>query len=48
MKTQLLQDPEIFPSRDVLKDALDKKIKLLELEGVDMSQMFIPKKGTVL
>ena len=27
---------------------IDKKIKLLQLEGVDMSQMFIPTKGTAL
>lgn len=27
---------------------LQKKIQLLELEGVDMSGMFIPKKGTAL
>jgi methylated-DNA-[protein]-cysteine S-methyltransferase len=27
---------------------IDKKIKLLELEGVDMSAMFVPKKGTAL
>lgn len=27
---------------------IDKKIKLLELEGVDMSRFFIPSKGTAL
>jgi methylated-DNA-[protein]-cysteine S-methyltransferase len=27
---------------------VDKKIKLLELEGVDMSRLFVPKKGTAL
>ena len=27
---------------------LDKKIKLLELEGADISRLFIPKKGTAL
>ena len=27
---------------------IDKKIKLLELEGIDMSGMFVPKKGTAL
>jgi len=27
---------------------IDKKIKLLELEGVPMSGLFIPKKGTAL
>lgn len=27
---------------------LAKKIRLLELEGVDMSRLFIPKKGTAL
>jgi methylated-DNA-[protein]-cysteine S-methyltransferase len=27
---------------------LDKKVKLLKLEGVDISRMFIPKKGTAL
>lgn len=27
---------------------IDKKIKLLELEGVDMSPLFIPNKGTAL
>ncbi len=27
---------------------IDKKIKLLELEGVDMSQFFVPSKGTAL
>lgn len=27
---------------------IDIKIKLLELEGVDMSHMFVPKKGTAL
>ena len=27
---------------------IDKKIRLLELEGVDMSRFFIPKKGTAL
>jgi len=27
---------------------IDKKIKLLELEGVDMSAFFIPEKGTAL
>jgi methylated-DNA-[protein]-cysteine S-methyltransferase len=27
---------------------IDKKIKLLELEGVDMSALFVPKKGTAL
>ncbi|MDY0391136.1 methylated-DNA--[protein]-cysteine S-methyltransferase [Desulfobulbus oligotrophicus] len=27
---------------------IDKKIQLLELEGVDTSQFFIPKKGTAL
>jgi methylated-DNA-[protein]-cysteine S-methyltransferase len=27
---------------------IDKKIKLLELEGVDMSTLFVPKKGTAL
>ena len=27
---------------------IDLKIKLLELEGVDMSNLFIPKKGTAL
>lgn len=25
-----------------------KKVKLLELEGVDMDEMFVPKKGTAL
>ena len=27
---------------------IDKKIKLLELEGVDISALFVPKKGTAL
>jgi O-6-methylguanine DNA methyltransferase len=27
---------------------IDKKIQLLELEGVDMSNFFVPKKGTAL
>jgi methylated-DNA-[protein]-cysteine S-methyltransferase len=27
---------------------IDKKVKLLELEGVDMSSLFVPKKGTAL
>jgi len=27
---------------------VDTKIKLLELEGVDMSRLFVPKKGTAL
>ena len=27
---------------------LDKKVKLLELERVDMSRFFVPKKGTAL
>jgi len=27
---------------------IDKKIKLLELEGVDMSRFFVPSKGTAL
>lgn len=27
---------------------LDKKIKLLEFEGVDMSKLYRPKKGTAL
>jgi methylated-DNA-[protein]-cysteine S-methyltransferase len=27
---------------------IDIKVKLLELEGVDLSRLFIPKKGTVL
>ena len=27
---------------------IHKKVKLLELEGVDMSQLFVPKKGTAL
>ena len=27
---------------------IDKKIKLLEHEGVDISQLFVPKRGTVL
>lgn len=27
---------------------IDKKIKLLELEGVDMSRLYVPKKGTAL
>ncbi len=27
---------------------IDKKIKLLEIEGVDMSNLFVPKKGTAL
>ena len=27
---------------------IEKKIKLLELEDVDMSNLFIPKKGTAL
>lgn len=27
---------------------LDRKVKLLELEGVDLSKLFIPKKGTAL
>ncbi len=27
---------------------VDKKVKLLELEGVDMSMLFMPKKGTAL
>lgn len=27
---------------------IDKKIKLLELEGADMSGLFVPKKGTAL
>jgi len=25
---------------------IEMKIKLLELEGVDMSKLFVPKKGT--
>jgi methylated-DNA-[protein]-cysteine S-methyltransferase len=27
---------------------VDTKIKLLELEGVDMSRLFVPKRGTAL
>ncbi len=27
---------------------LDKKIKLLKFEGVDMSKLYYPKKGTAL
>ena len=27
---------------------IDMKVKLLELEGVDMSRLFVPKKGTAL
>ena len=27
---------------------IDKKVRLLELEGADMSRFFIPKKGTAL
>ena len=27
---------------------INKKIKLLELEGVDLSRLFVPKKGTAL
>ena len=27
---------------------MDMKVKLLELEGVDMSRLFVPKKGTAL
>lgn len=27
---------------------IDKKVKLLELEGVDMSRLFMPEKGTAL
>jgi methylated-DNA-[protein]-cysteine S-methyltransferase len=27
---------------------IDKKIKLLDLEGADMSKLFKPKKGTAL
>jgi methylated-DNA-[protein]-cysteine S-methyltransferase len=27
---------------------IDKKIKLLELEGADMSALFVPEKGTAL
>ena len=27
---------------------IDKKIALLELEGVDTSEFFVPKKGTAL
>ena len=27
---------------------IDKKVKLLELERVDMSRFFVPKKGTAL
>ena len=27
---------------------IDKKVKLLELEGVDLSRLFVPKKGTAL
>ena len=27
---------------------IDKKIKLLELEGVDMTSLFVPSKGTAL
>ena len=27
---------------------IEKKIKLLELEGVDMSKLYVPKKGTAL
>ncbi len=27
---------------------IDRKIKLLALEGVDMSRFFVPKKGTAL
>jgi methylated-DNA-[protein]-cysteine S-methyltransferase len=27
---------------------IDKKIKLLELEGVDMSDLFVPSTGTAL
>ena len=27
---------------------IDKKVKLLELEGVDMRAFFVPKKGTAL
>lgn len=29
-------------------DGVDKKIKLLELEGADMSRLFVPSKGTAL
>lgn len=27
---------------------IDKKIQLLKLEGVDMSSLFVPKKGTAI
>jgi methylated-DNA-[protein]-cysteine S-methyltransferase len=27
---------------------IDKKVKLLELEGLDMSRFFVPSKGTAL
>jgi methylated-DNA-[protein]-cysteine S-methyltransferase len=27
---------------------IDKKVKLLKLEGADMSSLFVPKKGTAL
>ena len=27
---------------------IQKKIKLLELEGADLSRLFVPKKGTAL
>ena len=27
---------------------IDKKISLLEIEGVDMTKFFVPKKGTAL
>ena len=27
---------------------IDRKLKLLTLEGVDMSRLFVPKKGTAL
>ena len=27
---------------------IDKKIKLLELEGADLTRLFVPKRGTAL
>ena len=27
---------------------MDKKVKLLEMEGADMNGLFVPKKGTAL
>ena len=29
-------------------EGIDKKIALLELEGADMTNLFVPKKGTAL